>query len=67
MLNRTDRDMTKGSKFGAGGSKAKQKKEPTTELERFRDRYIENQHLLDNKPTGLQQCIVSMFDEQVSG
>ena len=61
--------MKKGSKLGAGGSRAKQKKVKVaeTELERFRDRYIENQYLLQNKPTGLQQCIISMFEEHVTG
>ena len=67
MLNRTDRDMKKGSKLGAGGTQAKKKKAEVTELERFRDRHIENQYLLPNNPTGLQQCLVSMFEEHVTG
>jgi hypothetical protein len=68
MLNRTNRETKKESKTAGSASKTQRKKAAVeTELERFRDRHIENQQLLPNKPTGLQQCIISMFDEHVTG
>lgn len=55
MLNRTDREKKKESQVAGSASKAQGKKAAVeTELERFRDRHIENQQLLPNKPTGLQ-------------